>query len=314
MSVLAEADVARLALIKYQLQTARQQTAAPSPVDNLALNTMQDAVEATLALCALRLNVPLQREFDKLLGDVIAKLSNPTDFQGHKERMKRLNTARVSFKHHGNPAESASIRQHLEYAESACAALVVEVYATELSEIAMTALVSNARVRGWLDTSRRLRDAGDLPKSLGDLGAAFQTLRDEAREGAPSFPVRPTRPIRAREQDKVADDLRQLVDSVHGIAEYLRVYALGVEPREYAFFAAHVPRVDFMWDSGNRSYWAGIEDGKQFLDEDTYNRLVKFVVDTSLQLDARHFTPPATHSNAGLMFRRELTDEVPPPE
>jgi len=312
---LSEADVARLALIRYQLQTARQQAAAPSPVDNLALNTMQDAVEATLALCALRLNVTVQQEFDKLLGDVIAALPNAADFQGHKERMKTLNKARVGFKHHGNRVESGLIRQHLDAAENACSAFVVDVYGTELSAISMTALVTNARVRGWLDTSRQLRDSGDLITSVTDLGAAFETLRDEARAaGVSSISVRPSRSMRGWSQDKQERELNELIDSVHGLADYMRVYAMGVEPHEYAFFRAHVGEAHFILATDGREYFSGVYEGKQYLDEDTYTRLVKFVVDTSLQLDARRFTVPEWQGNAGYRVTRRVADAVPPPE
>lgn len=312
---LAEADVARLALIKYQLQTARRQAAAQSPVDNLALNTMQDAVEATLALCALRLNVALQQEFDKMLGDVISKLPNATDFQGHKERMKTLNKARVNFKHHGNRAESGLIRQHLEAAESACAALVVEVYGTELSAISMTALVTSARVRGWLDTSQRLRDAGDWLRSVTDLSAAFETLHDEAgAAGVSSIVVRPSRSIQGYDRDRTVRDLYDLIDSVHGIAQYLRVYAMGVDPHEYAFFRAYVAEVHFTDSTNGREYFGGASEDRRNLDDDTYARLVKFVVDTSLRLDARRFTVPGWHSNVGHQLFRRISDEVPPPE
>ncbi|WP_062387010.1 hypothetical protein [Demequina iriomotensis] len=308
-----QATIARLSLVKYQLETARQQAGAPAPLGNLALNTMQDAVEAAFALAAHRLDVKVSTELDKTVGDVVAALDSPQGWQGRKERLKTVNKARVGFKHHGIRAEPDIILDYLRAAEDSCSAIVREVYDVELGELSLIVLVTNARARGWLQTSRQLRDAGELRLSIGDLSAAFATLAKDARAGAPKFSVYPSRPAR-HGVERFERDWNGLVNSVHSIADYLRVFAMGVEPREYAFFRAHVPDVSFIGNTDEREYHFGIMNGAEELDDAIYDRLVRFIVDTSLQLDARRFPVPEQRYDGGWSMFRRIADDITPPE
>jgi hypothetical protein len=56
-----------LSLIRYQLLMAIEQSRAPSPLNGLAINTLQDCVEAMLSLVAQSIgaNLKSRTDFDK---------------------------------------------------------------------------------------------------------------------------------------------------------------------------------------------------------------------------------------------------------
>jgi hypothetical protein len=70
----------------------------------MAINGLQDAVEAFLRVCVdyRQLDVPSKSDFRKVFDTVNEHDAVSGAVGGYRSRLDALNTARVGFKHHGN--------------------------------------------------------------------------------------------------------------------------------------------------------------------------------------------------------------------
>lgn len=311
MSSVSQHHAQWLSMIRLQLLTARQQAAAPAPLSSLALNTMQDATESMILLCADKLGVTLGKrdDFDTMLGSVVAGMDE--DVKSYVLSLRAMNRARVNFKHSGNRADDSTVRQHMDTVEAAVGQLARSVFDVELADVSLLVLVSNSDVRHRLLVAQRMRETGQYGEAQADLAEAFhQLLADfERRRSRPHRSAFSTKPAFApRKSGGELDILGSTVDWLEAIDEQLRVLLMGVDPQGYAYFRAHTPTLMHFLGEG-AGYGANFQGEIVRLSNEAWDRCVQFVIETSLRFDANDFEVPQTYSNSSMMLRRKPSDD-----
>lgn len=307
-----------LSMIRLQVLTARQQSAAPAPLSSLALNTMQDAAESMLLLVSNKLGLSIGRqvEFDSILGTVVAAVDDD-DVRGYVAGLRTMNRARVNFKHGGNRADDSTVRQHMDTVDAAMSQIARSVFGVELDRVSVLTLVSNAVVRRRLQVAQYLREQGQHGDALTDLAQAFHLLlrEFESRKSRWSGSIYSTKPAHAPHIMRLdhQDPLRHVYEWFDAIDEQLRVISIGVDPQGYAFFRAHTPNLLHMM---NGDWLGGFYTGTEAITDADWGRCVRFVVETSLRLDANDFEVGEPERGGGLSYtqyrRNESDDPVIP--
>ncbi len=283
-----------LSLIRYQLDVGLEQVRSPAPLNALAINTLQDSVEAMICLVGEHLNAPLKNkaDFAQIFDAVAATMTDPSNLMGHCAAMVALNTARVNFKHHGNAPTDATIRRHAANAQSFIEQLCQEIFSTSLGSISLLLFIPQDDVRASLERSGNQWAAGERFDALVSLRLAFDSLirnfiqRKSWYPGKSLFSTKPSfMPGRAAVQ-RLGSPFDKILEWLESLDDWVGNIAIGIDMRRYAFFTAHTPTVHYTM-SGNH-----ITQGKRDVQatDDDYERCYKFVIDTALSLNANDYT------------------------
>jgi hypothetical protein len=301
-----------LSMVRYQTLVARQQSSAPAPLSSLALNTMQDAAESMLKLCGEQLGADIgtRDDFDTMLGKVASKTDAADNISAYASSLRAMNRARVNFKHNGNRADDSTVRQHMDSVQAAISALSLSVFGIELNAVSLLMLVSNAAVRARLQTAQDFRASGEHAESMADLAQAFHELLGdyERRKSSRLQSIYSNKPPFVPTMPKHDDPFRLTYEWLGGIDEQLRVLSMGVDPLGYTFFRAHMPRLMQFLDGGFGANFPGQEVVP--LDDDTWGRCLRFVIETSLRLDANDFDVPGKPTNGSVFLRRTAEENM----
>lgn len=293
-SSLAPTEVERLAIIRYQLLIADQQATQVPPTDSLALGTAQDAVESMLRLVADHRGIhvgsrePLMNLFDKVASDV----PNNKAFLGLRAATDSLNNARVAFKHHGNWADPRTIERHVASAHQVVSVLSEQALGTEVESASLMIFARDEQVRDHLIAAQDLQRDGLGDQAMKQLRLAFDRLvRDfeDRKSWHPGRSLFSTRPPHVKLHHAQSPSWK---DPVHGAYRWLesldswvKMLALGVDMRNFAFFQAHVPAAVYSID-GTAHF--GIEDEVDVPDS-TFRRCRDFVIRTALAFSEDDF-------------------------
>lgn len=278
-----ERHIERLAIIRHQISYAQEQVRQPSPIHQLALNTMQDFVESSLHVVAESHKITVNgNAFDNLLENVTKKFPG-TELSGYTVLMKSMNKARVNFKHHGNSSDIREVTAHLTESIEFVRELAKEAYGIDLDSISIVAFIQNEKVKQHLKESEKQWQAGD-EKAMFNMRIAFDELihdythRKLWSPGTTIFNTKPsfmpnTSDLRYLGMDKI-------YDWIENIDSWVKYIALGIDMRRFAFFDAHTPNVAY---SMNRTPHGNFRNGVE-VNEDTYQKCRRFVIDTALAL------------------------------
>lgn len=285
-SGLQQHEAERLSLIRYQVLVAEQQASQPVPLSSLALNTMQDAVESILSLVAEREHVAVanRSDFLQLFDAVAAAVGGEPRISGHRQGAAAMNQARVSFKHHGNQAEPSTIGRHLSNATELVKALAEAVFGVGLEAVSLLLFVRDDETREHLELAQERWRAGSADPAMDELKLAFDRLvRDYERRKAwhPGKSLFSTKPsfmpsvFDLRKSGKEMEKAFEWLDSLDG---WVKMLALGVDMRRFAYFAAHTPTALYTLDGTAHLHR---RDGI-VITETVFTRCFKFIVDTAL--------------------------------
>ncbi len=283
----------RLSLIRYQLGVAREQADRPSPLNSFALNSVQDATESALMLAAENLGADIKSraEYLQIFDAVLAKLGGEAEVAGFRAALNALNTARVSFKHHGNTPSQATVHRHVDRGGEFVELLVQKVYALRLEEVSLLVFVRSDEAREQLEKASALKAAGHLRESAEQLALSFHTLvrdfqnRKVWHPGKSLFSTKPSFLPNIFDQRELGDTVVKAYEWLNSIDEWVQNLALGVDMRRYAYFQTHTPRLTFMLGG---TYHAHFYEGIDVSDE-SLERCFRFVVDTALSFAADDF-------------------------
>mgnify|MGYP000874666950 CR=1 FL=1 len=171
---LSEPEAERLSLIRYQLISCQSSVTAPTPINNLAINTMQDVVEATLAIVGEHNRAQIKgKDFSALFDGTTKSLDNPSEIEGLRSSAIALNNARVGFKHHGNQIRDETLRRHLDTTVTLVNELVKAGFGIELDKISLLLFIKDEQVRTLIDSADGMRSRNDLTEALFRLRLAF---------------------------------------------------------------------------------------------------------------------------------------------
>jgi len=279
-------EAERLSLIRYQLLLAEQQSVQPSPLNSIALGTMQDAVESMLSLVIEKrlLQTKNMLEFIQMFDAVSSSFSEESQIPGFRSSMFAMNKARVSFKHHGNQVEAVTIARHLSNTSDLLNQLCIEVFNIRFQEVSLLLFVRDEKARTHLQQSETLWNLSNFEEAIDELKLAFdQIIRDyDSRKswspGRGLFSTRPSFLPSTIERKAAGNTVQKAYEWLESIDEWVKILALGVDMRRYAFFNAHTPHV--MYAMNGKSFISR-RDGIQLNDE-IYSKCFKFVIDTAL--------------------------------
>lgn len=254
---LTEPEAERLSLLRYQLLAANDAVAAPPPINTLAINIMQDAVESCLTATGEHISatIPNRTDFDKLFDIVVLALGNPPELTGLRAAAIALNNARVGFKHHGNQVRDATLRRHLDVAVTLIDALVAAAFGMRLDEVSMLLLVRDAQARGLIENAERLAKT-DLSAALFRLRLAFDLIIAEYQsrksvDGWQSiFDTKPnffpsTFDLRNQFGNKGRDYMEKISQWVEALDGLTRLGAFGIDLQRFAYFDAVAPKANY---------------------------------------------------------------------
>lgn len=305
---LSESETERLSLIRYQLVSCQSSVTAPTPINNLAINTMQDVVEATLAIVGEHNRAQIKgKDFSALFDGTIKSLDNPSEIEGFRSSAIALNNARVGFKHHGNQIRDETLRRHLDTTVTLVNELVKAGFGIELDEISLLLFIKDEQVRTLIDSADRMRSHNDLTEALFRLRLAFDlAIREyESRKTYDGYhSVFETRPsfYPSVTTLKNIDGMEKLSEWIERVANTVKLQAFGVDLQRHAYFDSVAPTaLYFASDSPTRKYVRFKKPTQQHY-SDSYH----FVVDSAIKLSANDYT--LTPAFRGVPNRERLFD------
>lgn len=283
-----------LSLIGYQLRTARAQADQAAPLNALAISSLHDAVESLLSLSAesLGANVKNRADFIQLFDAVGDALTRPASVAGHRSAMNALNQARVGFKHHGNRVDEQTLRRHFANAENFLADLTDAVFSVRLEDVSLLLFIRDPKVRQRLESAGDNWANGNHHEAMQDLWIAFDELvtdyqaRKSWHPGKTLFSTKPSflpSVFDLRKEGKVAEKTFEWLESLDS---WVRILAIGVDARRYAYFNSHTPNGFKVLSGDVRFQWRPEAE----LSDNVFLRCQAFVVDTALELAEDDFT------------------------
>lgn len=291
---LSEVEAERLSLIRYQLLAAQQAASAPPPINSLAINLMQDVVEATLSAAGDKVGatVPNRPDFDKLFDGVVAALGSPPELAGLRQAAIAMNNARVGFKHHGNQVRDETIRRHLDVAVTLTNALIDSAFNLELEEVSLLLFIKDEQARRLIERASGLEAAGDLSNALFMLRLAFDlvVLDYEERKTVNGWhSIFTTKPsfypsvFDLQDMGKGAEEMSKWIEALDNLT---RLGALGVDLQRYAYFDAVAPLATYFASDTRTSPRVRFEN----VTGEHFHASYLFVVDTAIRLGANDYT------------------------
>ncbi|MFF5261400.1 hypothetical protein ACFY4C_20855 [Actinomadura viridis] len=171
----------RLAFIRLLHQQGVEQSRLPEPISFACVLTFHDAIELFLLLSAERLNAkPSDRKSftDKYYSAINQALPAGTNLDG-EQGVRRITDARNGFKHANNWPSTKGIQQYREDTVLFFQANTPKVFGIAYDGIDMADLVPQDTVRDRIKQAAQVGDAGNRPKAMGLLVAAFDLLFEE---------------------------------------------------------------------------------------------------------------------------------------
>lgn len=275
-----------LSLIRYQLMVAAEQARLAKPLSSLAINTIQDAVESALALVVQDKggDVRNRPDFMQLFDAVTIHGRDSKILSSFRPAMQAMNNARVSYKHHGNPPDEATVRRHLARSEDFVRTLVDEVFGVRLDEVSLLTFIRLEGARGYLEQAQDHWGKSEFPGAMECLRLAFDLIikdyasRKQWSPGRTLFLTKPSFYPSVIELRK--SGLERIDEWLQNLDKWVRYVALGIDMRRYAFFDAYTPSVTYALGGNHFAY----HRNEVQITEEVFARCFKFVVDTGLSL------------------------------
>lgn len=175
-------EIRRLALIKYIFSAGLEQSKKSEPMSAMAILSFHDAVELYLQLASERHNVGSPKTRFMEYFDLIDSKLPKGDRLHQKESIRRLNNARVAFKHHGILPPHSEIQSF----RMSCGSFLEEntpmLFGVELSAVSLIDFVFPGESRDCLKSALENKDKGEPSLALADVAKAY-FLMLEAFEG-----------------------------------------------------------------------------------------------------------------------------------
>lgn len=314
--------VQRLAVIRLLLSRAEEESYQAPPFCWDSLNGLHDVVEMFLLLGAevLEAKVTDRMPFLQYWDALSEKMDGPL---GYRNQMRRVNHARVGFKHHGNVPSSRTLEEARTWVHAFIYDETPRVFGMELDDVSLASFIASSEARQWLQ-SADCHWPDDPSTAFAGLYSAFDALIEdyaETKDGfvgrAPSWEglrsavehLKRQRRGNAREDPKlqVIESLRSYDRAVEGsllsLQSGLRIVAMGVDLRRHARFRALTPDVSRR-ASGGRT-WTHPAGMVRTQEEFEFCR--DFVVTTALRLAEFDYGPPRRDpdSGHGVVLRRD---------
>jgi hypothetical protein len=305
---LSQPHVEWLTLIRYQARQADDQSRQPPPLATLAINGLQDGVEAMLNLvCEHHSIAPKNAEFLNVFDAVAKQFPALTH---HRAPLSGLNKARVGFKHYGNALDQRTIEQRRGNAMDFLRDASDLCLRQDFEAISMVSLVRDESARMHLETASAESAMGDRQEAARELRLAFDRLVADYEQRKIKYPGKTL--FTTQPSVFLPDEMHAVKGSELGkyvlrwmteLDERTRLLALRIDLRHHAVFNAYCPK-PFYGTGGGHTFVTGADQVR--LDDDAFQRCLLFVVETALTLGAEDydFNAPALRHEQRLHGRQ----------
>ena len=247
-----ESIMRRLGLIKYIHVTAEAQSRLPEPMCLTSILMFHDVIELFLVLAAESLDISTKnRNFLDYWSLINEKIDSGN--LSHKETMRRLNEARVNFKHHGTLPHQTDIDSYRASVRNFFEDSTPLIFSTEFEQISMINLVKGDAVRDHLKEAESLAKQKDWANAIINTALAFENLlsdyeRSKSTYGrSPFFIGKPMTfnkgfflGIQDRKFKKFADDV---TESISNMQDAIKILMFGIDYRRYVAFRMLSPYI-----------------------------------------------------------------------
>ena len=282
-----EANIRRLAFIRYLYSLAEEQAERPEPTCAVALLLFHDAAELFLQLSSEELNTGATRpEFMEYFTLLNEKLK-----PGHlssQESMRRLNKARVALKHHGTLPSRLDLDSFRATAAEFFRANTRLVFRLDLEDVSLVRLIGYEPARSCMLQADHEIEAGNRTRALEQIALAFEHLitHEERKQGTSQYPPifslsrSDLEDVSSRELPRYLEGLEALVKRLQADVRWL---SLGLDLRRVRRFRQLTPEA-VVAPSGVSDVWT--VDLSQTSNQDVdfcYN----FVIEAALRLETQ---------------------------
>jgi len=294
-----EAITRRLALIRYLYNLGFEQSKLPEPIGLVSILTFHDCIELFLQLASEHLNVskpgiafmdywgPLESKLGKELSD--------------RESLRRLNKARVDFKHHGILPSHLEIEGFRSSVTSFLETNTPLIFGIEFRSVSMLELIQCKGARSSLEESEKLMKDRKIEDAIGKTAVAFVQLVDDYEDRkrtqygrSPFFFGESTAFLgSAFSQLRPLEDFADKVGrSIEEIQNALKLLSLGLDYRRYAKFRLLTPFAYRRYDGSYEIRPAGQDVSRQadYRFNDEWDFCFNFVIEVALHLQEFDFS------------------------
>lgn len=253
MKELSENLYRRLTLSKYLFRQARLVLQYSEPYSRgLATSLLQDSVEIFLRVLGEQYKIKIQGrgDFHQLLDRVGKQIGSVGE---HSAAIKRLNTARIGFKHEGLDVSAIDVKTFQSNVEAFLSEVCREALKVDFETLSLVAAIGHCRTRNWLKKARKALLADSYTTSVAHSAAAmviylnhWNILLGERTDPADYI-------------DSDSSEVYGLVDWVTEYVEPIRIrlelFSHGVDVASYNKFAAMIPNTYVDHKGAVCQYW-----------------------------------------------------------
>ena len=230
----------RLTLSKYLFRQARRILQQSEPYSRgLATSLLHDSVEVLLRVLTERFKIEVNQKgpFHQLFSKVQGRIDCVGE---HSAAMKRLNTARVGFKHEGLDVSATDAEAFLANVEAFLSEVCEQALRLDFATLSLVKAIGHRRTQNWLEKARQTLRSEHYTESVAHSAAAMAIYLGH-REKHLGEVVNPDSYIGSH-----SSELYALVDWIYEYVEPIRarldLISHGIDVVSYDRFEALTPQ------------------------------------------------------------------------
>ena len=286
---LPEAEIRRLAFVRYLYRMAEENSGTPEPMACASLLLFHDALELFLQLACEHLNSVRQgkKEPDFMEYFAIVNKSLEPGVLAQTESMRRLNKARVALKHHGIMPSKTDIEGFKYSSFSFFQENTPVVFGVAFDELSLADLIADENCRDHLRQAEKDLAAGQFADSLENSAIAFAFLcaRHEIEhegKGTLAHKAQDYEFHTLGNRSPTRSALYEIAKVVDSLVQEAGLLRMGIDPQRLSVFRAITPAAWIMHDNKIRLGYT--RDRNKQLSAEEVRFACNFVVESAVQV------------------------------
>ena len=230
----------RLTLSKYLFRHARRILQQSGPYSRgLATSLLHDSVEVLLRVLTERFKIEVHRRenFPQLFDNVRKRIDCVGE---HSAAMKRLNTARVGFKHEGLDVNATDAEAFLTNVEAFLSEVCQQELLVDFATLSLVNAIGHRRTQNWLEKAREALRSEHFTESVAHSAAALAIYLHH-RDTRRGEPVDPSDYIHSF-SGELGGAIDWIIEYVEPIRARLDLVSHGIDVVSYDKFEALTPQ------------------------------------------------------------------------
>jgi len=293
--------IRRLSIIKYLFNSAVEQSHKPEPVKIFSLLTFHDAIELFMQLACEHRNVENKNQSFIEYWSVLAP-GLPEGYPTQKESIKRLNRARVDFKHHGIMPSKDDLDAFRLITASIFEENTPVIFGIEMADVTLTDLILNKEVKEHLNLALEKLKSSQQSDALHNISVGFLKLIKDYETNKETY----YRSIFIHNEihsfgvkyygkDEALNEIVGYVEKSNNAIEELqhliKLIGFGIDLKRYARFAHYMPITHEMADHSYKSHVKSADE----LSKEVLDFCIIFVIESALILQEYDYEISTPH-------------------